>query len=203
MPERLATNTTQAKPALCRAIHAASRGKARTYETQTAVTLVILVIWFHSLGKTIKRYSKNKTVGHIKRWSPENKVRLIKWKRETVMVWLAGNPDLSEQRDKWGSHRGVAAPCAACEASTGAQTPGDGPSHTGHSPWQGGGRRQASETSTSSQMVTSTEWFRMGVRKYIYLIYISIDLLAFLIRLLFLFTFWPWPVAVKALSPNY
>lgn len=33
----------------------------------------------------------------------------------------------------------MAAPCAACEASTDAQTPGDGPSHTGHAPWQGAG----------------------------------------------------------------
>lgn len=38
-----------------------------------------------------------------------------------------------------GVSRGVAAPRAACEASTDAQTPGDGPSHTGHLPWQGVG----------------------------------------------------------------
>ena len=45
---------------------------------------------------------------------------------------------LEEQKGResqgWGVNRGVAAPCGTCATSAGAQTLGDGASHTGHPP---------------------------------------------------------------------
>ena len=50
-------------------------------------------------------------------------------------------PEGQEGRESqgWGVNRGVAAPCPTREASTDSQTLGDGPSHTGHPPWEGAG----------------------------------------------------------------
>ena len=82
-----------------------------------------------------------------------------------------GTPHLSGQTDKkWGSHgvgsqQGCGRPVCYLWSLYRHSNPGR-PSFSHWAPTLGGGGRcQASGTSTSSQTVTSTEWFRMGVRK--------------------------------------
>lgn len=53
--------------------------------------------------------------------------------------WPERTEGQEARESRGGESTGVAAPCATCEATLDAQTPGDHPSHTGHPPCEGAG----------------------------------------------------------------